>query len=726
MKSSLLLPESKLRVYPGDPYPLGATWTGLGVNVAVFSEHAESVELCLFESIDSPVECKRIPLPECTNSIWHGYFPDMLPGQLYGFRVYGPWEPLNGKRFNPKKLLIDPYAKCIARLPQWHSSLFAYDVNGGKTDHAMTIDSDLLMCTENNSKFAPLCAVVDDAFTWSNDAFPKIPWHKTIIYEAHVKGLTKLHPEIPEPLRGTYAGLGSEPVIAYLKQLGITAIELLPTHVHLDEHFLHQKGLTNYWGYNTLGYFAPDPRYAVPTEFGGVGCVNEFKGMVRALHAAGIEVILDVVYNHTCEGNHLGPTLSLKGFDNLAYYKVMPDNPRYYRDYTGCGNSLNVNHPRVLQLIMDSLRYWVSEMHVDGFRFDLASTLARDNHQVDMWGSFFDIIHQDPVLSDVKLIAEPWDLGEGGYQVGNFPANWAEWNGKYRDGTRRFWKGDKGTVAEMATRFAGSSDLYYRKTPLNSVNFITAHDGFTLHDLVTYQEKANWANGEENRDGDNHNNNWNCGVEGLTENIKINALRLRQKKNMITTLLLSLGVPMILSGDERGHTQDGNNNAYCQDNAMSWLNWKLTDQDRIFFDFVRQLIAIRKKNPVLQRRKFLQGFSVQQPDVKDIIWYNTFGEEMQSEDWVDNNTQWFGAMLNGSAINEMDNKGRWITGDTLFLLINASYKAVVFKFPLVVPQARWEVLVDTVERSGKVQTKFKGGESFRLTNRSLALFQLNE
>ncbi len=713
----------QLRVYPGASYPLGANWDGMGVNFALFSEHAEAVELCLFDSVDATIETKRILLPEYSDHVWHGYFPDLLPGQLYGYRVYGPWDPLLGHRFNPNKLLLDPYAKSIVRFEKWNEALFGYPLPG-PDKYPASIDVDLLMDERDSAPYAPLCAVVDDSFVWGDDKSPKTPWHKTIIYEAHVKGMTMRHPKVPEAIRGTYAAMGSEPVIEHLLDLGVTAVELLPVHQHLNDHFLTEKWLTNYWGYNTLGYFAPDLRYS-SSRHSHEDSIREFKSMVRALHDAGIEVILDVVYNHTCEGNHMGPTLMFKGIDNVSYYKVVEADPRYYMDYTGCGNTLDVSHPRVLQLIMDSLRYWVLEMHVDGFRFDLASTLGRDIHFVDKLGSFFDVIHQDPVLSRVKLIAEPWDLGEGGYQVGNFPVLWTEWNGKYRDATRAYWKGDKGTLSEMVTRLAGSSDLYSAKDPHASINFITSHDGFTLHDLVSYNQKHNEANGEHNFDGDNHNISWNCGVEGVTDDPKINTLRQRQKRNLMATMLFSLGVPMLAAGDELGRTQQGNNNAYCQDNEISWLNWELDAEQKKFYEFVKTVIRLRKENPVFQRRKFFIGLTSKAYNTKDIIWYNAKGNEMTEEDWADPELMWVGAFLNGSAINEMDEKGNMICGDTILLLLNASHKPVAFHMPKLSPGDMWDLELETMgDLAEEAQKTYCGEELYKLQGRSLAFLRL--
>ncbi len=705
-----------MRVWPGKPYPLGATWDGAGTSLALFAEAATKVELCLFDSTESTQETARIKLPEYTDHVWHGYFPDVLPEQLYGYRVHGPYDPAKGLRFNPNKLVLDPYAKAIGRDLRWDDALFGYRVG----DPA----GDLSFDDRDSAPFAPLAAVVDPAFTWGDDRPPRTPWHKTLIYEAHVKGLTMRHPEVSEKLRGTYAGLVAEPVIRHLQDLGVTAVELLPLHYHLDERHLLEKGLINYWGYNTLGYFAPDPRYGYGQRIRDA--LNQFKQMVRVLHAAGIEVILDVVYNHTAEGNQMGPTLSMRGIDNAAYYKLAPE-PRCYMDYTGCGNSLNVRHPRILQLIMDSLRYWVLEMHVDGFRFDLASTLARSLHEVNRLAAFFDIIHQDPVLSQVKLIAEPWDVGEGGYQVGNFPVLWTEWNGKYRDCVRRFWKGDGGTAAELATRISGSSDLFGDdgRRPYASINFITAHDGFTLHDLVSYNQKHNEANGENNRDGSDHNDSWNCGHEGPTDDPAVQALRKRQTRNLIATLLLSEGVPMLLAGDELSHTQHGNNNVYCQDNELSWLNWELTVEQQDFLDFVRQAAHIWREQPVLQRRKFFQGRPIRGSDVKDISWLEPCGKEMSDEAWNAGFVKCLGVRLAGDLIDEMDERGEPITGDTLLLLLNAHHEPIPFDLPAAPPGHEWERMLDTAEPGADVEG-LPEVQPYALQGRSLAVLRLRE
>src|SRR5438552_2607874 len=614
-----------MRVWPGRSYPLGATWDGAGVNFALFSEHATKVVLCLFDAPEATVESQRILLPEQTDQVWHAYLPDIQPEQLYGYRVHGPYEPDKGHRFNPRKVVLDPYAKAIGRDLRWSDELFGY--------HVGDADADLSFDDRDSAAFAPLAAVIDPAFTWGDDRPPRTPWHKTFIYELHIKGFSKRLPDVPEKLQGTYAGLASESAIRHLTQLNVTAVEIMPVHHHVDDRHLIERGLTNYWGYNTLAYFAPDLRYA-PGQAARES-VQQFKMMVRALHAAGLEVILDVVYNHTAEGNQLGPTLSMRGIDNASYYRLSPKEPRYYMDFTGCGNTLNMVHPRVLQLIMDSLRYWVLEMHVDGFRFDLASTLARELYAVNKLGAFFDIIHQDPVLSQVKLIAEPWDVGEGGYQVGNFPVLWTEWNGKYRDTVRRFWKGDGSTVSEFATRLSGSSDLYQSdgRKPYASINFVTCHDGFTLHDLVSYNEKHNEANGENNRDGADDNNSWNCGVEGPTDDPAVRELRERQKRNLFASMMLSQGVRMMLGGDELSHTQKGNNNTYCQDNELTWLDWELTPEKQAFLEFVRKLTRLRREQPVLKRRTVLEGRPIRGSGVADVSWFTPAGAQVADADW---------------------------------------------------------------------------------------------
>jgi isoamylase len=677
----------ELRVWPGRPYPLGATWDGTGVNFAIFSEYASSIELCLFDAATDRSETHCIPLREQTDQVCHAFLPDVRPGQLYGYRVHGPYDVNDGHRFNSNKVLLDPYALAIGRDIEWSDAMFGYRVGDPDTD--ATIDD------RDNAGGAPLGVVIDSRFKWGRAKPPRTPWHKTLIYETHVKGFTKQHPGVPEAIRGTYSGLASRAAIRHLKKLGVTAVELMPIHYHVDDRHLVTNGLTNYWGYNTLSFFAPDSRYAAATEPEEV--VHEFKAMVRRLHLNGIEVILDVVYNHTGEGNERGPHLSLRGIDNASYYRLMPHSKRYYQDFTGCGNTLNMQCPRVLQLIMDSLRYWVQEMHIDGFRFDLCSALARELHDVDKLSAFFDIILQDPVLSQVKLIAEPWDLGSGGYQVGNFPHLWSEWNGKYRDTIRRFWAGDGGVISEVATRLTGSSDLYQHngRKPHASINFVTAHDGFCMADLVSYHDKRNLANLEENRDGDSHNNSWNCGVEGETDDPEINKLRLRQRKNFIATLLLSQGVPMLRGGDELSHTQHGNNNAYCQDNEISWLDWDLSKEDRSFLEFCQQVTSLWHDHTVLRRRNFFQGRRIRGAGVKDIAWLAPTGTEITDEEWRTGKVRALGMRLNGESIDDVDERGDQITGETLLILLNAHPDQVIFKLPRHQPSESWTALIDT-------------------------------
>ncbi len=698
-----------MKVKPGHPNPLGATWDGKGVNFALFAENATKVELCLFDSPDATNESTKIRLPEHTDLVWHGYLTDIPPGQLYGYRVHGPYEPAKGHRFNPAKVLLDPYAKVIGRDVKWDDSVFAYKVGGEQED----LDLDY----RDSAAFAPLARVVDPAFDWGDDRHPNTAWHKTVIYEAHVKGFTRNHPGVPEAIRGTYEAVGSKAAIEHMKKLGVTAVELLPIHYHLDDRHLLEKDLKNYWGYNTLGYFAPDHRYGKDNP------LAEFKGMVKALHAAGIEVILDVVYNHTAEGNHLGPTLSMKGIDNVAYYMLSPEDPRFYMDFTGCGNVPNMSHPRVLQLIMDSLRYWVTEMHVDGFRFDLASTLARELHEINRLGTFFDIIHQDPIVSQVKLIAEPWDVGPGGYQVGNFPVLWTEWNGKYRDCIRSFWKGEGGAINEFATRFSGSSDLYQDdgRKPYASINFITCHDGFTLRDLVSYDGKHNEANGEDNKDGADDNRSWNCGVEGPTDDPAILKLRGQQRRNLMATLLLSQGVPMICAGDELGHTQNGNNNAYCQDNNLTWFEWDLSADDQAFTDFVAKLVEIRHTQPVFQRRRFFKGRPIR--GVKDISWLAPSGEEMDESAWEAGFVQCVGVRLAGDQIGDVDDDGNPIIGDTVMMLLNAYHEPIPFTMPPHQDERHWERLFDTAD-PGAQSSFHEQKQDYLLQGRSVALFCL--
>lgn len=694
--------------WAGDPNPLGATWDGEGVNFALFSEHAEAVELCLFDG--SGHEIQRIKLREQTNQVWHCYLPEARPGLYYAYRVYGPYAPKEGNRFNHHKLLIDPYAKSIEGNFKWGDEHFGYKVGDSKKD--------LSFDTRDNAHIMPKCKVIDSAFTWADDRAPNIDWHDTIVYELHVKGYTQLLDRIPQKLRGTYSGLCSAPVIKYLKSLGITAVELLPVHTFIDERATVDRGLNNFWGYNSIGFFSPDMRYA------SVGHINEFKTMVKTLHSVGIEVILDVVYNHTAEGNHLGPTLSFRGIDNQSYYRLNAENPRHYVDYTGCGNTLNMMHPRVLQLIMDSLRYWVLEMHVDGFRFDLASALARELHEVDRLGAFFDIIHQDPVISQVKLIAEPWDLGEGGYQVGNFPVGWTEWNGKYRDTVRAYWKGDGGLIGELGYRLTGSSDLYQHsgRRPFASINFITCHDGFTLRDLVSYDKKHNEANGEKNRDGDDNNNSWNCGVEGETDSQKINELRRRQRRNFMATLLLSQGVPMISAGDEISKTQQGNNNAYCQDNPLSWINWQTSREEEEFLEFVQLVIKIRKKHYVFRRRQFFQGRSIKGIDVKDLTWLRPEGGEMSDEEWNMHYARCLGMLLIGETLHEYDNRGRQLVDNNFLILLNAHHESINFELPDF-PEHAWKLLFDTfIEGKLASVPLYRPKENYTIRGRSMCLF----
>ncbi len=709
-----------MRIWPGRSYPLGATWDGEGVNFALFSENATAVELCLFDDPDATQEAHRIRVEECTDHVWHVYLPEVRPGQHYGYRIHGPYEPEAGHRFNPAKLLLDPYAKAIAGSIDWSDALFAYRMGDPKADLSLNED--------DNARYIPKCVVIDQAFTWSGDQLLRTPWDRTVIYELHVKGFTARHPDIPKNLRGTFSGLATPAVIEHLQNLGITAVELLPVHQFLRDKHLVDRGLTNFWGYNSIGFFAPEAQYATTSV--RAQQVWEFKTMVKALHSAGIEVILDVVYNHTGEGNQLGPTLSFRGIDNASYYRLVSDKPRYYLDYTGCGNTLNVRHPRVLQLIMDSLRYWVLEMHVDGFRFDLASTLARELQDVDRLSAFFDIIHQDPVLSQVKLIAEPWDLGEGGYQVGNFPGGWAEWNGRYRDTIRRYWKGDGGQVAELAYRLSGSNDLYEQsgRRPHASINFVTAHDGFTLHDLVSYHQKRNEANSEGNRDGTDDNLSWNCGVDGPTAKPSIVALRERQKRNIIATLLLSQGVPMICGGDEMGRTQRGNNNAYCQDNEISWVDWKLSTPQQALLAFTKSLIVLRQQHPVFRRRRFFQGRRIRGAEVKDISWFGPDGKEMTDEDWAKGYVRCLGVRLSGDAIEEKDSKGRPLLDETFLMLLNAHHEPRPFTLPAHKRGVRWEPVLDTAVSQGheKAIALLKGGVQYDLEARSLAVLRLRQ
>ena len=703
-----MLNQAQPIVWPGKPYPLGSVWDGEGVNFALYSEHAEKVELCLFDP-SGKRETLRVLLPEQTDMVWHGYLPEVRPGQLYGYRVYGPYAPQQGHRFNHHKLLLDPYGKQVQGSIRWSDSHFGYKV-GNKQE-------DLSFDRRDNAAGMPKNRVIDSAFTWGADAPPRIPWHKTVIYELHVKGFTVCHPDVPPHLRGTYAGLATAPVIDYLTRLGVTSIELMPVHSFVDDRQLVERGLRNYWGYNSIGFLALEPRYLATDS------INEFKTAVKTLHSVGLEVILDVVYNHTAEGNHVGPTLSLKGIDNVAYYRLVADNQRYYKDYTGTGNTLNMQHPRVLQLIMDSLRYWVLEMDVDGFRFDLAATLARELHEVNRLGAFLDIIHQDPVLSQVKLIAEPWDLGEGGYQVGNFPVGWTELNDRYRDTVRSYWKGDGG-VSELAYRITGSSDLYAHsgRRPYASINFITAHDGFTLQDLVSFNEKHNEANGEENRDGNNDNRSWNCGAEGPTDDPNILALRAKQKRNLLATLLLSQGIPMIYAGDEIGHTQTGNNNAYCQDNPISWLSWVLQTADRDLLAFVHRIINLRKRHPIFHRRRFFQGRPVEGADVKDVLWLDPAGTEMNEDQWRDASVRCVGMFLSGQGLDETDERGRKLGDENFLVLLNSHHEDIEFTLPALPASSQWSAWMDTSRESGLHSAETpEAGKAYPLHARSMVV-----
>ncbi len=664
---------------------MGANWDGAGVNFSLFSENATGVELCLYDDRDENRETNRIAITEQTDSCWHIYLQGAKPGLRYGYRVHGPYDPNNGQRFNPAKLLMDPYAKSIDGFLRWDDALFGYKVGNS--------EEDLNRDDRDSAPFVPKSVVVDPYFDWRNDSQLRIPWHETIIYELHVKGFTMLHPEIPEDLRGTYAGLAHPAAIEYLSKLGITSVELMPIHHSVGDRHLQARGLTNYWGYNSIGFFAPDARFSAAGSVGDQ--VAEFKNMVRTMHAAGLEVILDVVYNHTAEGNHLGPTVCFRGIDNTAYYRSVDGQPRYYMDYTGCGNTLNMRHPRALQLLMDSLRYWVTEMHVDGFRFDLAAALARELHEVDRLGAFFDIIHQDPTLSQVKLIAEPWDLGEGGYQVGNFPVLWSEWNGRYRDCVRDYWRGSDQSLAEFASRLTGSSDLYESsgRRPYASINFLTAHDGFTLTDLVSYNERHNEKNGDENRDGEPNNRSWNCGFEGPTEDPKVNVLRVRQKRNFIATLFLSLGVPMLLGGDEFGRSQQGNNNAYCEDNEISWLDWENIDTAQL--EFTRKIIEFYKQHPVFRRRRWFQGRSIRGNDVSDLAWFRPDGEQMSDEDWGVSFAKSLGVFISGDEIPSLDAAGRRIQDDSFYVIFNAHWEPVEFTLPPDRWGQAWSRVLDT-------------------------------
>lgn len=695
-------------VWPGRPYPLGATYDGYGTNVAVFSEVAEAIELCLFDADGAE---SRVQLPEVSGFVWHGYLPSMQPGQRYGFRVHGPYDPEQGLRCNPRKLLLDPYARAVLGELDWGEEVFGYHF-GEPDGPPNQLDS---------AGHVPLGVVASPYFEWGEDRHPRHPWHHTVIYEVHVKGLTMTHPDVPEELRGTYAGLAHPAVIDYLTDLGVTAVELLPIHRHVSEHHLVEQGLTDYWGYNTIGFFAPHEQYS-STE--PMHAAQEFKQMVKTLHGAGMEVILDVVYNHTAEGNHLGPTLSFRGIDNHAYYRLVDGSPKHYMDYTGTGNSLNMRQPHVLQLLMDSLRYWVNEMHVDGFRFDLASTLARELHDVDRLSTFFEVIQQDPVISQVKLIAEPWDIGEGGYQVGNFPPQWSEWNGRYRDTIRDYWRGEAATLPEFASRFTGSSDLYEADTrrPSASINFVTAHDGFTLRDLVSYNEKHNEANGEGNRDGTDDNRSWNSGVEGPTDDPAVLALRARRQRSLLTTLLLSQGVPMLLGGDEIGRSQGGNNNGYAQDNEVSWFDWDQVDEQLL--RFTRSLITLRHEHPVFRRRNWFQGRPIRGEEVDDIGWLRPDGREMTDEDWEAATAGALQVFLNGDAILGRDDRGRPVADDSFVLLCNPDPDTVTFTLPPAAWGGPWGVVLDTDEpvlRSSPTDEVVDAGGTREVRDRAMVL-----
>jgi isoamylase len=701
------------KVLPGRPYPMGATFDGAGVNFAFYSENGTGVDLCLFADVNAATESECIRLRERTAHVWHGYIPGMRPGQVYGYRVDGPYEPELGHRFNRSKLLLDPYARVVVGEVDLTGPVYGYQLGDPRAD---------LSFSEEDSAGAALRGVVcEPQFDWEGDGLLRTPLHRSVIYEVHVKGFTMRHPDVPPELRGTYAGFTHPSVIQHLQRLGVTAVELLPVHEMVDERHLVEKGLRNYWGYNTVNFFSPTRRYASAKQPGGA--VREFKEMVKALHRSGIEVILDVVYNHTAEGSELGPTLSFRGIDNRVYYRIVPDEPRYYMNFTGTGNSLDARQPAVLKLIMDSLRYWVTDMHVDGFRFDLASTLAREHHGVDRLSSFFDAIHQDPVLSTVKLIAEPWDIGHGGYQVGNFPVLWAEWNDRYRDAVRRYWRGDTDQMAELGYRLTGSSDLYEDdgRHPYASINFMVAHDGFTLHDLVRYEQKHNEANGEANRDGNDHNLSANYGVEGETNDPAIEDVRDRQQRNFIATLFLSQGVPMLCAGDELSRTQRGNNNAYAQDNEITWIDWNLDERRQSLLAFTRRVIALRQKHPALRRRRYFIGRPIHGSDVQDLTWLRPDGHEMSDEEWEAGWNRALGVLLGGGVLGEVDEAGEPVEDDTLLLLLNAHSDAVDFQLPGE-PSERWEVLLRTTCQATDVN-QHHAGTAIQLENRSLMLLR---
>jgi isoamylase len=699
-----------LEVWPGNPFPLGATFDGTGTNFSVFSDVAQQVELCLFDATGKET---RVPLTERSALCWHGYLPEVQPGQRYGYRIRGPYDLKRGSRCNANKLLLDPYAKAIEGQVEWNPAVYGYRLGDAKEDLARD--------DHDSAPYVPKAVVINPYFDWQDDRKPRTPWHETVIYETHVKGFTFCHPKIAQQLRGTYAGLATPEAIEHLHRLGVTALELMPVHQFVQDDHLQEKGLRNYWGYNSIGYFAPHNEYSARGQAGEQ--VTEFKTMVKAMHAAGIEVILDVVYNHTAEGNHLGPTLSFKGLDNAAYYRLVAEEPRYYMDYTGTGNSLNMRNPHVLQLIMDSLRYWVLEMRVDGFRFDLAATLARELHDVDRLSAFFDLIQQDPVLSMVKLIAEPWDVGEGGYQVGNFPPLWSEWNGKYRDTVRDYWRGEPATLAEFANRFTGSSDLYESngRRPYASINFVTSHDGFTLSDLVSYNDKHNEANGQDNADGEGHNRSWNCGHEGPTRDGGVRGLRERQKRNFLATLFLSQGVPMLLGGDEIGRTQRGNNNAYCQDNEISWYDWQ--HRDRILLEYTRRLSDLRHKHPVFRRRGWFQGRAIRGAGT-DIAWLRPDGSEMSEEDWDNGFAKSLMVFLNGEGITTPDSRGQKLVDDSFLMCFNAHHEPIDFCIPKGDYGTRWTRVLDTnLPLPGLDGDEVRAGTMVSLEARSLLLLR---
>jgi isoamylase len=699
--------------YPGKPFPIGATWDGKGVNFAIFSENATKIELCLFQHPSDETETDKIEMVERTGHIWHVYIPELKPEQLYGYRVYGPYEPENGLRFNPSKLLLDPYAKAISGTIEWNDALFGYEVGNEQED--------LSFSQTDSAPFMTKSVVIDHHFDWEGDKAPGIAYYNTVIYELHVKGFTKLNPNIPENVRGTYTGVAHPTSIDYFKKLGITAVELMPVHYFVNDRDLKEKGLSNYWGYNTLGFFAPHAGYSSKSALDNHQ-VNEFKNMVKELHKAGIEVILDVVYNHTGEGNQMGPTISFKGIDNSSYYRLAEEK-RYYMDYTGTGNTLNANLPNVLRLIMDSLRYWILEMHVDGFRFDLAATLARELHDVNQLSAFFDIIHQDPVISQVKLIAEPWDVGEGGYQVGKFPAGWGEWNGKYRDIIREYWNGSEGVLGEFANRITGSADLYsdYRR-PTASINFITAHDGFTLNDLVSYNEKHNDANGEGNNDGESHNRSNNYGAEGPTDDPVINELRKRQKRNFLATLFLSQGVPMLLAGDEIGRTQQGNNNSYCQDNEISWIDWGKADKDLL--EFTSNLIHLRHSHAAFSRKNWFRGEPVKGNGIEDITWFQPDGSKMTAEHWNQDFAKSIAVFLNGQGLHTVNSEGQKVVDDNFYIIFNASDQPIEYKLPDQHYAKDWRMIFDTARyRQEEGKQLYKAGEKVKIDGRSVILLQ---